>query len=43
MLRYREEEAAALPSECPYSLDQVLGDWLPCEAPSEARQDAPTG
>jgi hypothetical protein len=28
--RYGENEAAdRLPAECPYSLDQVLGDWLP--------------
>jgi Domain of unknown function DUF29 len=25
------ETAAALPAECPYTLDQVLGDWWPGE------------
>jgi hypothetical protein len=30
MRRYGEEHAAAaLPVECPYTLEQVLGDWLP--------------
>jgi hypothetical protein len=44
MLRYREEGAAAgLPSNCPYSLDQILGDWLPDEASSAARQDVRGG
>jgi Domain of unknown function DUF29 len=28
--RYGEERAiAALPADCPYTIDQVLGDWLP--------------
>jgi hypothetical protein len=32
MHRYGEEHAAArLPSECPYTLEQVLGEWLPHE------------
>jgi hypothetical protein len=32
MERYGEmRAAAALPAECPYSLEQVLGDWLPYE------------
>jgi hypothetical protein len=27
---YREHAAAdALPTDCPYTLDQILGDWLP--------------
>jgi len=26
-----DEAATALPSECPYTLDQVLGDWEPDE------------
>jgi Domain of unknown function DUF29 len=36
MRRYGEERtAAALPESCPYTLDQVLGDWLPeVELPS---------
>jgi Domain of unknown function DUF29 len=30
MGRYGEEQAAAaLPARCPYTLEQVLGDWLP--------------
>jgi hypothetical protein len=30
MRRYGEQEAAAaLPAECPYTLQQVLGDWEP--------------
>ena len=30
MRDYGEHAAAdALPAECPYGLDQVLGDWLP--------------
>jgi hypothetical protein len=30
MARYGETRtAAALPADCPYTLDQVLGDWLP--------------
>jgi hypothetical protein len=30
MGRYGEEQAAAaLPGRCPYTLEQVLGDWLP--------------
>jgi Domain of unknown function DUF29 len=30
MGRYGEQEAAAtLPAHCPYSVEQVLGDWLP--------------
>jgi Domain of unknown function DUF29 len=30
MARYGEREAAAgLPARCPYSVEQVLGDWLP--------------
>jgi hypothetical protein len=30
MGRYGEREATAgLPAQCPYTLDQVLGDWLP--------------
>jgi hypothetical protein len=30
MARYGETRAAAaLPEDCPYTLDQVLGDWLP--------------
>jgi hypothetical protein len=32
MRRHDEADAAAgLPTECPYSLDQVLGDWEPPE------------
>jgi hypothetical protein len=32
MHRYGEEHAAAaLPPECPYTLEQVLGEWLPRE------------
>jgi hypothetical protein len=30
MERYGERQAAsALPTVCPYTLDQILGDWLP--------------
>jgi hypothetical protein len=30
MGRYGEQEAVAtLPAQCPYTLEQVLGDWLP--------------
>jgi hypothetical protein len=44
MLRYREEEAAAaLPSACPYTLDQIVGGRLPGEVPSGARQGTPAG
>ena len=33
MERYGETQgAAALPSECPYRLEQVLSDWLPDDA-----------
>jgi hypothetical protein len=32
--RYGEEHAAAArPSDCPYTLEQVLGDWLPDPGP----------
>jgi Domain of unknown function DUF29 len=32
MRRYEEEHAAAaLPAGCPYTVEQVLGDWLPGE------------
>ena len=35
MRRYGEEQAAAaLPSDCPYTLEQVLGDWLPDTEPA---------
>jgi hypothetical protein len=34
MRRYGEAHAAAaLPAECPYTVEQVLGDWLPGEGP----------
>jgi Domain of unknown function DUF29 len=34
MRRYGEEHAAAaLPVDCPYMIEQVLGDWLPAEGP----------
>jgi hypothetical protein len=34
MARYGETHAAAtLPAKCPYTLEQVLGDWLPNEGP----------
>jgi hypothetical protein len=34
MRRYGEEQAAAaLPADCPYTVEQVLGDWLPGEGP----------
>ena len=34
MQRYGETQAAArLPADCPYTLEQVLGDWLPGEGP----------
>jgi hypothetical protein len=30
MRRHGEDEAAAaLPATCPYTVEQVLGDWLP--------------
>ena len=29
LLRYGEDAAAALPETCPYTLDQIAGDWLP--------------
>jgi hypothetical protein len=36
MTRYGETDAAAnLPARCPYTLEQVLGDWLPHEGPPE--------
>jgi hypothetical protein len=32
--RHGEVQAvASLPAECPYSVEQVLGDWLPNEGP----------
>jgi hypothetical protein len=35
MRRYGEEQVAdALPAECPYSVEQVLGDWLPDTGPA---------
>jgi Domain of unknown function DUF29 len=35
MERYGEAQAAAtLPAECPYTLEQVLGAWLPEEGPT---------
>ena len=35
MRRYREDRAAdALPATCPYTVDQVLGDWLPDTGPA---------
>ena len=39
LLKYHEDEAArALPAECPYTLDQILGeDWYP------ASPDGPNG
>jgi Domain of unknown function DUF29 len=34
MERHGETQAAAaLPADCPYTVEQVLGDWLPGEAP----------
>jgi hypothetical protein len=34
MALYGETQAAAtLPAECPYTLEQVLGEWLPREGP----------
>ena len=34
MRRHGEVQAvASLPAECPYSMEQVLGDWLPNEGP----------
>jgi hypothetical protein len=34
MRRYGEERAAAaLPASCPYTIEQVLGDWLPDTGP----------
>ena len=34
MHRYGEEHAAAsLPAACPYTVEQVLGDWMPREDP----------
>ena len=29
MRRYGEDEAAALPADYPYTIERVLGDWLP--------------
>jgi hypothetical protein len=29
-----DRAAAALPAECPYSVEQVLGDWLPGAGPA---------
>jgi hypothetical protein len=35
MRRYGEDRAAdALPAECPYTVEQVLGDWLPDTVPA---------
>ena len=35
MRRYGEDRAAAaLPANCPYAIDQVLGDWLPNTGPA---------
>ena len=35
MRRYGEEQAAAaLPATCPYTVEQVLGDWLPDTGPA---------
>jgi len=35
MRRYGEERAAAgLPASCPYTVEQVLGDWLPDTGPA---------
>ena len=35
MRRYGEAQAAAaLPASCPYSVEQVLGDWLPDTGPA---------
>jgi len=35
MRRYGEERAAAgLPASCPYTIEQVLGDWLPDTGPA---------
>jgi hypothetical protein len=31
MERYGEMPAAALPAQCPYMIEQVLGEWLPGE------------
>jgi Domain of unknown function DUF29 len=34
LARYGETQAAAaLPADCPYTVEQVLGDWLPGEGP----------
>jgi hypothetical protein len=34
MVRYGETHAAAdLPARCPYTLEQVLGEWLPADGP----------
>jgi hypothetical protein len=34
MRRHGEVQAvASLPAECPYSMEQVLGDWLPNGGP----------
>jgi hypothetical protein len=36
---YGEDDAAAgLPSECPYSLEQVLGDWWPPDGANPERR-----
>jgi hypothetical protein len=36
MACYGETHAAAnLPARCPYTLEQVLGEWLPHEGPCE--------
>jgi hypothetical protein len=33
--RYGEDRAAAaLPADCPYSVEQVLGGWLPGAGPA---------
>jgi hypothetical protein len=35
MRRYGEDRAAAtLPADCPYTVEQVLGDWLPETGPA---------
>jgi hypothetical protein len=38
MRRYGEQRAAVtLPDTCPYTVEQVLGDWLPDIEPTQAR------
>lgn len=40
MERYGERPATALPAQCPYMLEQVLGEWLPEAASANHSHEA---